>query len=239
MLAYAELVGGGDVAAAITALDQAVTLDPSREDYRILLAQALMRQGEFEKATTLLGPVVAAGGTPQVRADARRLLGDVGNIRAARQAGATAPLVVVSSAALATPPAPVPPGSSTASPIDEASLAEIRREAQRASGLQLRPVGPGEQRVLGRFQAIDCVNGTVLLRVAVEGRVLALQTRQLADVDFISYRSTTPGEVNCGPQKTQAPVFATYRPLVQAGVDGQAVAIEVLPDDFAGPNPPR
>ena len=33
MLAYAELVGGGDVAAAIGALERAVQLDPSREEY--------------------------------------------------------------------------------------------------------------------------------------------------------------------------------------------------------------
>ena len=241
MLAYAELVGGGDVAVAITALDRAVQLDPSREDYRILLAQALMRQGEFEKATALLGPLVAAGGTPEVRADARRVLGDLGDIRAARQAGATAPLVVVSSAAsLATPPAPVPPGGSTASPIDEVSLAEIRREARRASGLMLRPVEPGEQRVLGTFEAVDCINGDVVLRVASEGRVLALRTKQLADVDFISYRSSTPGEVNCGPQKRRDRVLATFRPAgTSNGIDGQAVAIEVLPDDFAPPNPAR
>ena len=45
-------------------------------------------------------------------------------------------------------------------------------------------------------------------------------------------------EVNCGPQKTRARVYATYRPVAAAGIDGQAVAIEVLPDDFAPPNRP-
>jgi Flp pilus assembly protein TadD len=241
MLAYAELVGGGDVAAAITALVQAIKLDPSREDYRILLAQALMRQGELEKATSLLGPLVAAGGTPEVRADARRVLGEIGNIKAARQAGAAAPLIVVSSAAsLAMPPAPVPPGGSTASPIDEASLAEIRREAGRASGLILRRVETGEERVLGTFEAVDCINGDVVLRVASEGRVLALRAKQLADVDFISYRSSTPSEVNCGPQKGRDRVYATFRPAAASnGIDGQAVAIELLPDGFAPPNPAR
>ena len=42
MLAYVELVGGGDVpGAGVVALERAVQLDPSREEYRLLLAQAL------------------------------------------------------------------------------------------------------------------------------------------------------------------------------------------------------
>jgi len=124
-------------------------------------------------------------------------------------------------------------------PIDEAGVADLRKLAGRA-GLVLRPVEAGEQRVLGTFEAVDCVNGAVVLRVAIDGRVLALQTKQLADVDFISYRSSMPSEVNCGPQKTRDRVYATYRPGgTTAGIDGQAVAIEVLPDDFVPSNSPR
>jgi hypothetical protein len=62
----------------------------------------------------------------------------------------------------------------------------------------------------------------------------------LADVDFISYRSSTPSEVNCGPQKGRDRVYATFRPAAaRNGIDGQAVAIELLPDGFAPPNPAR
>lgn len=240
MLAYAELAGGGDVAAAIGALERAVQLDPSREEYRLLLAQAQIRQGEYDKATALLGPLMAAGRTAETRAEARRVLTDVGNIRAARDRGAVPPPIRSSlMASLATPPAPVPPGGSTAVPIDEAGVADLRKLAGRA-GLVLRPVEAGEQRVLGTFEAVDCANGAVVLRVAIDGRVLALQAKQFTDVDFISYRSSAPGEVNCGPQKTRDRVYATYRPGgTTAGIDGQAVAIEVLPDDFVPSNSPR
>ena len=235
MLAYVELVGGGDVSAAIGALERAIQLDPSREEYRLLLAQAQIRQGDYDKATALLGPIMAAGRTADTRAEARRVMTDVGNIRAAREAGAAPPSIRSSlMASLATPPAPVPPGGSTPAPIDEARLAELRSQAGRASGLQLRPVAAGEQRVIGTFEAIECVNGTVVLRVVSDGRVLSLRTRQLADVDFISYRSSAPSNVSCGPQPTSYSVYATYRPSAAgtAGIDGDAVAIEVLPDGF-------
>ncbi len=67
-IGYAELVGGGDLAAAVKALERAIQLEPRREESRILLAQALARQGEYEKATALLGPLIASGRTADMRA---------------------------------------------------------------------------------------------------------------------------------------------------------------------------
>jgi hypothetical protein len=94
--------------------------------------------------------------------------------------------------------------------------------------------------VFGTLDAIDCARGTILLRVTSRGRTLALRARQLTDVDLISYRSTAPGAVSCGPQKSRDQVYATYRPDAAAGgVDGVAVAIELLPDNFVEPKPQR
>ena len=230
MLAYVELVGGGDVPGAVAALERAVQLDPSREEYRLLLAQALARQGEYDKATARLGPLMASGRTPQMRADARRVLTEISDRRAA-PASVLRP-AIAEIPAVAAAPAPQAPGGPL--PADIPRLADLGADARRASGLMLRNVEPGEQRVLGRFQAIDCANGAIVLRIAGEGRVLSLRTKQLADVDFISYRSSAPGSVSCGPQPTGYAVYATYRPASGAtGIDGEAVAIEALPDGFS------
>ena len=45
---------------------------------------------------------------------------------------------------------------------------------------------------------------------------------------------------SCGPQPTRYSVYATYRPAAAgtAGIDGDAVAIEVLPDGFTPLNDP-
>jgi tetratricopeptide (TPR) repeat protein len=218
LLGYAELVGRGDVAAAVKALERALQLEPRREDTRLLLAQALGRQGEYEKATALLGPLMGSGRTTEVRENARRALGDLADRRAAL-AGAAAP---------------------TTTPLDAARLEESRREDMRSRIPVLRVVQAGEQRVLGTLDAIDCANGAIVLRVTSNGRSLALRTRQFADVDFISYRSTAPGAVSCGPQKSRERVYATYRPdAATSGIDGQVVAIELLPDNFMEPKPQR
>ena len=234
MLGYVELVGG-DALAAAAALTRAVVLDPRREEYRILLAQALVRQGEFDKATALLGPLMASGRTPDVRADARRVLGSLADTRVARERVPDTPPVTARAATAPTAaPTPVQGTTSTTSPTD------ALRDGDRASGLQLRVVQAGEQRLLGTLDGIDCVGGLVVFRVTTNGGPRALMARQFADVDFISYRSTAPGRVNCGIPKTRDRVYATYRPDAEAaGFDGRAVAIELLPEDFVPPKPRR
>lgn len=227
MLAYVELVDG-DARAAVEWMTRAIQLDPRREEYRIGLAQALVGQGEYDKATTLLGPLMASGRTPDVRTEARRVLTDLAD-RRTRETRAATPAVDTP----AGPSAPTAPGAATPPPVDAVRATERLVEAERARGLLLRVVQPGEQRVLGTLDAIDCANGTFVLRVTSNGRTLALGARQLADVDLISFRSNTPDRVNCGPQKPRYRVYATYRPEgATAGIDGVAVAIELLPDDF-------
>lgn len=94
--------------------------------------------------------------------------------------------------------------------------------------------------MLGTLDVIDCAKGTIVLRVTSDGRTLALRISQLADVDVISYRSTAPGAVSCGPQSSRNRVYATYRPdAANSGIDGRATAIELLPDNFVEPKPQR
>ena len=73
-------------------------------------------------------------------------------------------------------------------------------------------------------------------QVEILGRVLKLAAKQLSEVDFISYRSDTPGALNCGPLATPLRVLITYRTrpaTTPAGmIDGDAVAIELVPEDY-------
>ena len=78
-------------------------------------------------------------------------------------------------------------------------------------------VKPGETRVLGVFAAVECATGGLVLRIESERRVLRLSARSFDEVEFISYRKNGPNGVACGEQP---------------GVDGNAVAIEVVEDDY-------
>lgn len=221
MLGYIELVAGTDLARAVDMLERAARLAPSRDQYRLLLAQALLQQGQLLRATDYLGPLVASGSSPEIRSDARRLLGETAN-RRARAASAQA-------------------SEPARGPLPLASLSTLNtfstNEAPRFR-LDLRVLGDGETRVLGVFRMIECRQDQIVLHVDSEGRLLRIAAKQLAEVDFVSYRSETPGSVGCGALSSPLRVLATYRanaPGAADTIDGIAVAIELLPDGYTPP----
>ena len=231
MLGYVELMLDTDAARATTLLERAVQLAPAREQYRLFLAQAWLRQREFTKATAQLGPLVASGRDPQIRSQARQLLTTVGQMQnrpAAPPAAAppTAEQLAVLAAISRTGDAPAPlPGGP---PRGVQPGPTVR--------LDLRPVGAGETRARGLFSAIECGPAGIVLIVQADTGVLRLRAKELREVDFISYRTDTPGSVSCGTLPKPQAVLATYRAGAagagQASTSGDAVAIELLPDEY-------
>jgi hypothetical protein len=215
---------GDDLPRAASLLERATKLAPSRDQYRLLLAQALMRQRDFQGATNQLGSLMATGSSAEVRDQARRLLGDVANARL-RAERAESPGAA--------------PNSAERRPIS--SLPEVTAPATRSTvRLDLRAVQAGETRVLGQFRAIECRPTLVVLQIDSSGRTLRLAAKQLSEVDFITYRSDTTGPVQCGPLLTPVRVLVTYRfrseTTAAGAIDGDAVAIELVPDDYTPPS---
>jgi tetratricopeptide (TPR) repeat protein len=222
MLGYVELAIGSDLPRAAAMLERAVRLAPSREQYRLMLAQALLRQGEFQRATEQLGPLMATGRSPEVRDDARRLLTIAADARlraAPRSAPGTAP-------ASGDGFIPLSSVGSFAPPVEPSAPSRFR--------LDLRAVQSGELRALGQFTGIECSQDLMALRIEADGRVLRLAAKQLSDVDFIAYRTDTAGSVSCGPLAKPVRALITYRArsATTGAIDGDAVAIELLPDDY-------
>ena len=234
MLGYVELRLGLDPPHAASLFERAVKLAPSREQYRLFLAEAWMRDRQWDKATNQLGPLLASGRDPQIRDQARELLGRVANMRSAAAApsapSASAPTAneLAALAALSrTRDAPTPPLTSTAG-TSRSSGAYVR--------LDLRPVAAGETRVRGQFTEVECGPAGIVLIVQSEAATLRLRAKQFTEIDFISYRTDTPGSVQCGTLPKPQLVLATYRAAADgtgaAATTGNAVAIELVPDDF-------
>jgi predicted Zn-dependent protease len=77
MLGYVILVAGADPAVAVSHLSAAVRLAPAREPYQLRLAEALLRDRQFDRASAYLGPLAERGRTSQIREGARNLLATV------------------------------------------------------------------------------------------------------------------------------------------------------------------
>jgi tetratricopeptide (TPR) repeat protein len=201
----AESIAGEDVAKALALLDRAVALAPGQEEYRLMLAEELVRQRQFARATAILGPLTASARRPEIREVARRVMS-----RAATRANE-----------LAREPA------STSAP----AAATTRR-----TGPSFRVLRPNETRAVGTLTAVDCPSGTVVLHVETEDESLRLSASSVVAVQFISYHTTDQRPLACGAVTPPARVFATYlesEAAIQAtGIDGRAIAIEVLPDGY-------
>ena len=217
LLARAEMTPGGDPRVVSASLEHALQLVPARQEYRLMLAESLIRQAEYARATDHLGPLVARGHT-DVRDRAREMLAEI-----ARRAHSEE---LAGSTDRAAPAATNPDGVRTPA-VDDAP-------SRLGNQPVFRAVGAGETRVFGIFKAVDCTQQGLVFRIESDSRAVRLSAARFEDVEFISYRRVAPGTVSCGNQQAGLRVFATFRAETGTGsrLDGRAVAIEVVDDDF-------
>lgn len=253
MLGYVELLDGARLDDARRLLQRAVAQAPMREEYRLLLAQALIELQSLPEARAMLGPLMARGSTPGIRSAARRLIARTARDSeratadasgAPADAGAGGAAVIEADLAAADPAVPpplsddeiralaektaVPPGTVAANsaPVVTSSGARVQ--------LLLRAVGRGERRVVGEFERVDCPQGAIVIHVRVADRTLRLRARGFDAVEFINYRESTVPPPRCGPFAEGLHALATFRPATGGddAADGEAVAVEIVPPGY-------
>jgi cytochrome c-type biogenesis protein CcmH/NrfG len=250
LLGYLELRTGTDLPRAVSLFEKASQLAPVREQYRLMLAEALMRQRDFTRATAVLGPLVAFGHTKEARDGARERLGIMAEMQKRIRDAEARAAIAATTAPTSTSPTSTPPTSDVDLVPRTPLMAVLEPDGGKTyidSGVRpsdpgatlkvipaLRVVAADETRVLGMFFGVDCGSTGVVLQVTVEGRTLRLSARRFDEVEFISYIENAPASISCGVFGTASRVLATYRTLSTpaAGVDGQAVAIELIPEGY-------
>ncbi len=248
LLGYVELALNENLTRSIALLKQAASLAPVRENYRFMLASALVANRDYDGASDVLGRLLAGASRQDVRDEAREGLARLAGVRQASTRPPGAPTVNDSAlpatavpAAAATGPTAVTGGASTPESPPRAvgpaaAAATAPRLAPTSVTLDLRPIGAGETQVRGLFTAVECSAGSIMLVVEADGRTLRFAARQLASVEFISFRNDSPGGVNCGLFGRAFPALVTFRGNAAPGPqtsNGTAVAVELLPDDFS------
>jgi tetratricopeptide (TPR) repeat protein len=238
----AHLFDGGDPARAFAALQRALTLVPGREEYRLLLAHALLLQHEYSRATAQLGPLVARASRREIGDQARRLLAAVSRAQGVETRGTqgTDPDAPQRDARPAAqdvePPRPLrdEPERPESTTVDARAGSRSRRMGSLPA---LRALQAGETRVFGIFASVECGGNELVLRIEGDRRIFRLSARTFDDLELISYRTNGPRTVSCGDQRPLFPVLATFRAGDQPSgrIDGTAVAIEVVEDDFLPP----
>jgi len=226
-----------DPGRAVTILSRAIALGGGRERLKLLLSDALLRERRYDEARTLLGPLMGRGSTPEVRADARRLLASITDRQRRDMAGSSSR----PASASASSPTVAAPVEATATTNASAGATSDQTDAIRTAGRPrtssgfvplLRRLETGESRVSGMLTAIECATARLALVMETDGRTLKFGLDKFENVQFLSYRQDAPARVGCGPVEPPQRVLATYRASSVAGEAGTAVAIELIPDDF-------
>jgi tetratricopeptide (TPR) repeat protein len=215
LLATVELERGDRPEEAAALLARASTLAPRRADLALLRAQALMLSNHLEEAERLAGPFAEPAREERVRAQAAALLKRI--VERREQA-----------AAARAEPNALPPGASApaAQPCDMPVRGGPQYKRLRFEGAQ----------VCGRLAEIECADaGAVVFRVETDAGTLRLRAEDLRGVRFVTYTAAVKtGSLSCGPREHADHVLVTYRTRrdERQPFDGEAIAVEFIPDDW-------
>lgn len=229
LLAFVNMVSGDQLEESINLLKHALALSPGRQHFNLMLAQIYMRQEKFDLARRALDPL-AASKDRQLQSEAKMLLESIKRYeeQVARYKSET--------------------GNAGGEPRlrqrEETSTTVAKEDSQRPEMTQsdylqqaLRPVEAGEERIQGLFLKLECDSkGTGYFIVQAADRIYKIRATSLEKVVFRAY-TPAPGEISCGPRKTQENVVVTFRPAtdpkdLKAKLNGDAIAVELVPKDF-------
>ena len=229
LLAFVNMISGDQLDESINLLKRALALSPGRQDLDFMLAQIYMRQEKFDLARQVLGPLATAKDR-QLQSQARTLLDSIKRYeeqlaRYKSDAGSA-----VGEPRLRAPEATSPAEAKEDSQRTEMSPSDYLQEA-------LRPLAAGEERIQGLFIKLECDSkGTAYFIVQAVDRLYKIRATALGQVEMKAY-TPAPAEVSCGSRKNAENVVFTYRPAkdpkdIRAKIDGDAIAVELVPKDF-------
>jgi tetratricopeptide (TPR) repeat protein len=216
LLATIELERGDRPEEASVLLRRARALAPRRLDLVLMLAQAQLLGGQFDEARRLAKPVARSTSDERLRAQADALLARI-DAREEQQQAARLKSEADEAAKL--------DNAAPMQPCDMPAQGGPHYKRLRFEGSQ----------VCGRLAEIECADGGVVLRVETSAGTLRLRAEDLSDVRFVTYTAVKTGRISCGPREHADPVLVTYRvrPDNKKAFDGEALAVEFVPEDWS------
>jgi tetratricopeptide (TPR) repeat protein len=224
LLAFVNVVTGEYLDESIGLLRRGLTLSPGRLDMSLHLAQIYFRQQKFDLARETLEPLRTAKDR-RLQQQANFLLASIkryedqmSQFNAARESGSG--------------PVMIRPRADSENEKESAPMSE--NEALRE---HLRPLEAGEQHIQGAFLKLDCDNkGVAYFSVQAADRPYRIRAAVLQRVQLTAY-TPAAARISCGPRKEPENVVITFRPTTdpkdaKAKIDGDAIAVELMPKDF-------
>ncbi len=229
ILAFTYFVNGENLSEAASLLEKALSIRPGDESYEILLAKILVRLERYEDARGYLDKLSRNAKDPQVLTEASGLLSSVTKyFKASLQISATPTL-----RGLPWSPSLVLLKRSWVSESD-LTFIERTRELTNLNRVLERP-RPGEQRILGSIDRIDCANGSITYNVRSGGQNLKLFGERFDDLRMaVLVNGQHSFKIDCGARLPSNPAVLSFA----ASADSRTftrprlMSITFVPDHF-------
>jgi tetratricopeptide (TPR) repeat protein len=226
LLAFVNIVAGDQLDQAAESLKTALKLSPGRQDLVMELGRLYFRQDKFDLAIQTLQPLRNSQDSSLLK-EADILIQSIERLQ--KQAASNR----VSEAPAASAVTPREPAAATENPDKQKAP---RSESDDLLEM-LRSLKTGEQRMQGTFVRLDCDNRGIAYFIIQ--RSDGVHKVRAAVLDSVLFRTfvASPQEMMCGVRKNPENVVLTYRPStdpkdVRPKIDGDAVAVELMPADF-------
>ena len=200
--------------AAVELMYQALKLAPGREDYLLGLGIFLSNGPDPADGKRVLAALSTRAADQRVRDDARRRMDQIARYEKERAEWEARARTTIDR------------------PRDPSSAADVPVAGSPRMMLKLRDAKPGETRYSGRLTTIECGQKGIVLVAKVDAETVRARATKFDEIEFITYRQTTGGRVECGPRHSPDPVLLTLRLDPGTRTRGVAVAVEFVPDDY-------
>ena len=220
LLAFVNLVTETRIDESIDMLVKARSRAKGKNDLMFMLAQLYMAKRDYKSAKELIGKINASNSQPEVVAQAQSMLSHI--------------------AAMEEHEANFRNSRSTSNGQDMTNMAD--REGVEVGPVDqwsylrdaLRKPQAGEMQAQGILERVDCDARGITFVIKLADRVIKLRAAKFQDVDMTSFSPDAGREITCGARRPESSVVVNYTASAdaRAKVDGRAISLEFVPQDF-------
>ena len=236
LLAFVDLVNNEEFDDAVTQLQTALKYQPGNQRYAIRIAEILARQHKFDEAAQIAEKIGRTADDPEIKNRAQSLTAQIAQQKEFTERNETErKRYEAAMASTGGRPRLQKRIEGVKRPTDAEIARQQEDEKLRTINDVLRTVGPGEQRVLGHIEKIDCKKAPVAYTIKTAAETFTVTSK---DFDALALSSLDPPatntEIGCDAKLAAFNALITYKAATggKNGHRGELVAVEFVPTNF-------
>jgi tetratricopeptide (TPR) repeat protein len=228
LMAFINLVNNENLDEALGYLNRGLAVLPGELDLSLMVAKIKLRQEKFDEAEKIAERVSRTADTEATRKEAQQVMDTVEQFR-----DSLAKIRKNVAAATGSKGAPILKKRSELSSED---IALVNQENLiNRLHLELPKIRPGEKRVIGRLESLECVEGAPRYTVRTEKGVLNLESEDFAGLFLLTLDEKADAvEVGCDSDLSAIKIVFGYKPAdpSRTASDGTLLSMTFVPEFF-------